>query len=723
MEYLSIINILNFNDSIKLKEYFSDHKDSYYLTKHGLSSDMENIIRQFIINNTYDIEMFKIIFNHAIFDKFTATFETHYDLFSLICIETVKFDPRVAQMIKIMLDDEKIDVLSYYKYFSTTKRTDIIKLIISHPKHGPSMMKKYDFTELHFAVFNKDIDKINELFENRSVSINQKNKYDESALSCLDWSDKNDINDKIFKLFINNDQFDITSTNFINKTILHDICSIFNENIDADFQCDLVIQLLENPNIEKILNVQTLENEYTAFHYACFGNNFRLVKILINDSRIKCDIKCKFGTAFNTLCRINVIDNCFQYKKNIDDRTIEIAKLLLEDGRINPNYFEQYVEPAIGVACTIGSSKLFELYLKSNKIKIINRENSSCLCTAISYQYVDICKMLLSIEDHDINQFDFYYGPLDEACHTGNLEILEMLLNDPRFSFPTYNDRYFPIRFIEGKTVQILEMLLRKGFNPIHPNNDKNIFYNIYRLSESDESLDEMLQLTILLANDPRIDFTVALKQICTCGLYNILQYLIDTKKISTECLKDYSLLVAVCSFWGDNDNLNHILNILFKYIDLTQMTNKTNIFHKICVNNQLISYYDLLSQHIDHSKMDEIDENGFTPLNKLCDKMVFMFLNNHTSHYFNQYEHIKITIPFIKHIIGYGIDINKVDKNNRSPLKNICCINHKRLPDPVHQEILNLIEYMCNLDGVIIPDCDSEYDEDVNNLLSKYKI
>jgi len=119
------------------------------------------------------------------------------------------------------------------------------------------------------------------------------------------------------------------------------------------------LQLLRNEKID----VNSLQNGYTALMYACWQGQLEIVKLLLEEKRVRLNEVSYFGeTAFYFACWHG---------------QIEIIKCMLKDHRVNINQANYYGETPLMIATFWGRVEVIKWMLASDRFVNVKLENNA----------------------------------------------------------------------------------------------------------------------------------------------------------------------------------------------------------------------------------------------------------------------------------------------------------------------------------------------------------
>ena len=316
---------------------------------------------------------------------------------------------------------------SAYKY----KRIDIFNFFITKNCDINKRYDKQDNTLLHYSCRSGDLDMVQIIVEH-GANIHLTNCQLDTPLKCAYYDDNEHSN--IVKYLISKGA-DIESCDLMDRTIMYIAC----DKQDVDM-VDFLIKCGANVNMYNAIG-------YTPLHIACERNNNKIVEILLTCCQIlKTTTDLRGYTPLHIACQNN---------------NIEIVKLLIDND----------------AAC--GNNHIFDVrmfrkdcpskLLEEIKRIYIPKELSLQIFDAVYYNYDDKVKQLIK-DGADVNTIAPYtdISILHQACESGNINIVKMLINHPDINInilQTYQKKYpTPIfKAVSSCHINIVKLLLEHG--------------------------------------------------------------------------------------------------------------------------------------------------------------------------------------------------------------------------------------------------------------------
>ncbi|GHT93616.1 hypothetical protein FACS1894122_09080 [Alphaproteobacteria bacterium] len=198
------------------------------------------------------------------------------------------------------------------------------------------------------------------------------------------------------------------------------------------------------------------EHGNTALMYACLGGNYDIVQLLLSD---KDSDSIKYNGGNETLlmlaCEggnleiVKLFVNDDNFKPDDDQATPlmyaakggnpDIVQLILDYKPDDLNKVDDIGGTALMFACEFGKTDVVRLLLQQSNIDVNVMDSDGCFALFMSCGYgnipFEISDMLLKRADIDINKAAKSYNkktPLMEACDCGRLDIVKLLLSNPK---------------------------------------------------------------------------------------------------------------------------------------------------------------------------------------------------------------------------------------------------------------------------------------------------
>ena len=269
-----------------------------------------------------------------------------------------------------------------------------------------------------------------------------------------------------------------------------------------------------------------------------------------------------------------------------------------------------WIKQVLSMASSLGVNTIMEWILSNSRIDLHDVHTPSLLNTVARRCNLDVLILLLKhsqthFTDDDIisalesaaqigNQENFMYlftnytfsaseikGTISKACLSGNIDVVTILLNDPRVNLAEYNNR--PIRNAANKgRTDIVRLLLEDARVDPRVHNDE-ILYDVIQCNH--------LQILQLLLQSTRIKYCSTIyydlaKYACKLGQQEILGYLIHTVNVD-PILNDNELL-----FIAIENNREHVVNLLLRdsRVDPSSNYNKAIEFAKKNNKNKMVN-------------------------------------------------------------------------------------------------------------------------------------
>ncbi len=634
-------------------------------------------------------DMFDLFLHHQIMDADIKCKWKMCELFQIICISI--FNEKSKIIIKILLDDSRLNIFDLIQTKNgispldaciTKGRIDLIDVMINHPRWKDKIKEQYQFNDLHIAIIQSDHNSIKRIIEDNPDLLNNTSINGFTPLHLVNFLNIDDIDLKnTIKMMINHPHCDINYIDSNNNAFLHRICEA---EINEDIRYELIESLMEHPNIGPSLNNYCFYSGYTSFHWICYWQNLKAVRLMLTDKRINPGLNHPNGTALHSVCSNN----------KISDDGYEIIKLLLEDDRIDPNYHSHRVYPVIVDICCKKHVKILNLFLNCNKIN--NFDEFDKYLGGYMIINTEIFKML---SNSSKIEFKSLGNLIYSSTCAGDLELLRLLIDDPR---TTIDDLYsMPLNKLGMNLYEVINLLLNKNINlSIKYGNNIPLLNKIYAQDNHSYNVDEILMnVTKLILRDPELDFTTAcirftdspLHQICRHGLYDIFMYLLEIGKITINQLNitnssGSTLLHEACSCSRSIESTSKLIKFLVKHIEFTSNKHGDNPFHLIAHSQIGKEICEVLLDCGDQYKylINQRDSSNKTLLHLLCYALSAEFMDA-IVHY---------NIKFIKYLLA--LENPKIDVS--VSIIEFVIKQFLRLNDSFYEEqLLKLIDEMCS--------------------------
>eukprot|EP01127_Copromyxa_protea_P018698 TRINITY_DN5942_c0_g1_i1.p1 TRINITY_DN5942_c0_g1~~TRINITY_DN5942_c0_g1_i1.p1 ORF type:complete len:668 (-),score=42.23 TRINITY_DN5942_c0_g1_i1:77-2080(-) len=184
-------------------------------------------------------------------------------------------------------------------------------------------------------------------------------------------------------------------------------------------------------------NADPVMPENQPFFNACYSGNLELVKFLLTLGSV--DPSVPDGTPFQIAAQMN---------------HPEIVKFLLQDPRIDPAVRSNY---SLDISACSGFMEITKMLLADHRVRD-TADLASTLRLAIEGEQKEVLEFLLSLKEPLFTPTPLMFCV---ACEIGNLELVEVLLKDPRVD-PSAHCALYPIQFAasEGHT-EIYKLLIQ----------------------------------------------------------------------------------------------------------------------------------------------------------------------------------------------------------------------------------------------------------------------
>jgi ankyrin repeat protein len=187
--------------------------------------------------------------------------------------------------------------------------------------------------------------------------------------------------------------------------------------------------------------VNIIKNGYMALQEAIYDSNFDMVEYLLKYTEI--DPSANNNSAIYTLAG-NIAQNPIDRENNI-----KIARLLLEDPRVNPS-------EALSMAVHTGNIDIINLLLENKRVDPSNN-NNSLIIRASSKGYFNVVKKLLL--DPRVDPSANGNSALRSASRHDHYDIVKLLMSDPRVDPSAYNNEAIKSAAYEGN-YDIVKLLM-----------------------------------------------------------------------------------------------------------------------------------------------------------------------------------------------------------------------------------------------------------------------
>ena len=436
---------------------FECQKVFNFLIENGHPGDYDSIIQACLLGN---LEMVKILIekgidinNHNLLEN--ACQGGNLKIVKLLVKNNIKIDKKIIYSITQACKENNYEIVKFL--IDICNKKDIkIKKIISH----------YDLLEI---AYENDNLKIMEILLQNEIEI--KNKH-------FEWICKNnklEMLKLVFKYGRNLNFKDAAKIAVQNR---------FDNMIDYLQSINLItksennlLMACKNGDFNKVKRSKYIRcYEDQPLVEACAEGHIKIVKYLIDND---CDINCQHGKPLAMACLKQnmelikfLIDNGASVNSDFDlpfnmackSGNLKIVKFLIKNG------FEP-MDDAIGgyiETCINNHTHILKFLIEKNIGVYHNVQNEfNYACENKFYEIIDILIKYPAIND-EVMYIDFEH-PLKEACKTGNLEIVKLLIDvydvnimDMLESSEELEYGFFMTAF-KHKQIEIVKYLLEKG--------------------------------------------------------------------------------------------------------------------------------------------------------------------------------------------------------------------------------------------------------------------
>jgi ankyrin repeat protein len=165
---------------------------------------------------------------------------------------------------------------------------------------------------------------------------------------------------------------------------------------------------------EKVLNVPY--NDYTPLEMAASRRNLEIVKLFLESGKVDPNVKGKNGRTALWLAVTNGNE--------------KIVKLFLESGKVDPNVKGKNGRTALWLAVTNGNEKIVKLFLESGKVdpNVLDNDGNTVLALAVKNGNEKIVEMLLAKGADKEAEDKQGITPLMIAAQTGHKDVVALLI-------------------------------------------------------------------------------------------------------------------------------------------------------------------------------------------------------------------------------------------------------------------------------------------------------
>ena len=621
--------------------------------------------------------------------------ETTNDAFSDIINIIKNGDIEQIKNIKNLL--KKDDIINAIK----NNDVEYIKKILSDPYFDPKSFVVDTFTTVDDWIFCN----VSLLFVSCCYKVYE-------IIELLLEDKRINVDNKTFNILIHNKYSDVLKIFFNNKRTYNEIKKQYNYS-DIHIFCTLndkegLINTLEdvnnNPNLITLFGMSALQ-------LACQYEHYDIVKLLLEHPNINLYTYDDFMSPFCQICFNGTIDiiNLFldhpalcpskeaaisAASKSNSVNKYEIIKLLLNDGRFDPNFVSDInqVTGPLHVACIHNDNELFNLLINdcTSIDKNLKTNGVTPLMLACSYNNIHLVKRLLEFEEVD---------PNDALCCCNNncIDILKLLLEHPKITVSELNKAFLFACSYDSKNV--LKLLL----------SDNRINYNIKNAYGS-----------------------TGLHYLCSNNLESGIKLLMTETDIDVTAVDIYgnTILHCLCNYNEGNNNISISISIneSLKYLlgddrteSIIRKCNDRNLtpMSYLCQNGNyeaikiiLVKYPDYDMSHIDHDecsylmhacKSNNLDLIKFLIYEKDNDPLIISKDDENIFHIACK----QMCLNIIKFLIEseFGIDFNKLNKHDATPFNHLC---QSAINKEISSNELDAIKYLIDMPFIdnLTPDC-----------------
>jgi len=434
------------------------------------------------------------------------------------------------EIVKLLLSVEK---RHNYKNHITSKRTtplmealsnkkfDIVKLLLKSNNNPGIYHKDIDGNcALLYACMYGNLEIVKLLLRERNMRVRNKNN-ETPLILCL----KNNSRD-VIKYILSKSNMDINYTDIYGFNSVTLCCRMgYVEELKTLIKLGVKINLnsgfidacrFGHINILKLLLDNKVKTNYlnnngqSGFMLACSYGHIEIVKLLLEkNNKIKDDLNLKNMTALMYSCisnRIDIVKLLISNKVNLNKKdltdfnalmhavnknNIEIVELLLDNGV----KVDTISETCINNCIKEGYESMINLLILRGYNNI---SNEKLLFLGISYNMYNLCKLILSRGNINLNYFEnnvivlninnslVYLNSehtfLIAACKNNNFDLVRLLIDYNVNVNTIVNERYtaFTLYIYTSKPkLDISKLLLSKMDFDILDNNNQNILINI----------------------------------------------------------------------------------------------------------------------------------------------------------------------------------------------------------------------------------------------------
>lgn len=576
----TLINIIEDNPKFDINTY-NDVGETLLTIACKYKCAHTNIVKYLLDQPNIDVNKKSTTYDES--PLFLACEASNYDIVKLLLQDNI-IDVNLKSRI-----DKNIDVGSSAPLHiacngdMVTVDVNIVKMLLEHPNIDVNIVDDQGRTPLILALYYFDIEVIKLLLEIPEIDVNvfctdgySIIHYLVESADCYDDNgneDDNKINDiiKIVNTILDDHNFDITKPNKNNKTPIHEI-----HNCDVIKLCKTLTDRLTY----KEINLRDDEGK-TLFFLACEYGNCDLVELLLENDSVDVNQTDNDGMSpFHIACLGN------QKGMYDDEDRIEIIQLLLETDKIVIRDIDK-----IPVKNTYCRNDEIIVLLEENKkvsltnfIKAIKNATKITFATLVKNNDTEKAIEMLSDPNSDCNineendDYSRIWTPLCYAYKCNNLQLFELILNDPRFDVVKNN----------AAIVNVL--------NISHSSSYKS--------------------MNLLLLNDPRMDINITTNNGDRTIIHKSCYYhaeihngILNSDKIDYNKVdnKGKTAFFLACEI----DNRHIIYKLVDKdNVDVNKCDNKgLTPFHTACLNLHVLLVKKLIK--FDRIKITELPEDA----------------------------------------------------------------------------------------------------------------
>lgn len=255
---------------------------------------------------------------------------------------------------------------------------ELVRRLLLVPGINPSLYEGDNKTPLILAVFNLNLDIVNEILnfygDNIQYETKQINEAFQHIFKVISSSNKGP-----YTYFYNEVPYDVRSSTGWNS------CQVSSQMKNLNTRPKVTSIL------KRLLEIKTIDPNYrcnntTILFYACLNNDIEIVQMLLNLDKTDLNL-------------YSLVTGDSPLMVSIDKNNLEIAELLIKDPRMNINMKNFMNQTALTMSVSKNLDKIVDL--------LINNENfdseESCINYAFFISTGDISKKLITSEKLDVN--------------------------------------------------------------------------------------------------------------------------------------------------------------------------------------------------------------------------------------------------------------------------------------------------------------------------------